>query len=100
MISEKAAGASTLPDKVLAQDLIKDCKFCVLTFAQAATEATDPQVRQFMSQSLREVTREQQRLADLMTDKGWYKPYDMERQLSDDIMMSRVLETNVGNHLK
>lgn len=97
MIVEKSAGDSVLPDKTIAQDLLKDCKFCVLTFSQAVVEATDPVVRQFLSRSLMEVIKDQHRIADLMKNKGWYKPYDSTRQLTDDKMTSRLLETQLGD---
>lgn len=96
MIQERAAGASTLPDRTVAQDLLKDCKFCVMSFAQAITEATDPQVRQFLSNSLKEVTQEQRRISDIMVSKDWYTPYDTSRQIQADVMTSRLLETQVG----
>lgn len=97
MIEEKAAGASVLPDRTIAQDLLKDCKFCVFTLSQAITEASHPVVRQFLKTSLSEVIQEQHRIADLMKNKGWYTPYDVSRQLENDQMTAHLLRSQTEN---
>ncbi len=93
-ITEPAAGASALPDKTIAFDLAKDCKFCVTGIAKAATEASDTGVRQFLIEALGEAVQEQFRIADIMVYKGWYHPQDVQRQLQEDAMMAQQI--NVG----
>lgn len=87
-----------MPDKTVAFDLAKDCKFCVTGIAKAATEASDTRVRQFLVETLGEAVEEQFRLTDIMVSKGWYHPHDVRRQMQEDAMMARQLnvETRWG----
>lgn len=77
-----------LQDKTIAFDMLKDSKFCITGLLRAATEATNTQFRQFVSQSLEDVVQEHFLLADTMISKGWYQPSDINAQLQNDLMIA------------
>lgn len=92
-ITEQAAGASAITDRSVAMDMLKDCKFCVTTFAKAATEASNTQVRQFINQSLNDVANEQFKLSDIIVNKGWYHPFNITEQMQQDFQMVALLNS-------
>lgn len=84
-------------DKIIAFDMLKDSKYCITGLTRAATEAANPQLRQFISSSLDECVQEHFRLADLMVSKGWYYPSDIQQQIQADLTMASQVTQNITN---
>lgn len=59
-------------DLAIAGFLNKDLKQCAATSAMSACECTTPELRQALAQICQENIRRQERLATLMSQKGWY----------------------------
>lgn len=66
----------SLTDKDIASDMLKDSKFSVTSVARAATESTNPQVREIVSRQLNACVNMHYQLSDLMIRKDWYPAYD------------------------
>lgn len=65
-----------LVDKDIAQDMIKDSKFCSTSLSAAATEAINPKLRTMLKQQLDNVVTEHFELSDMVINKGWYNAQD------------------------
>lgn len=77
---------NALSAKEMADDLLKDSKFSILSLATAATEASHPDVRTLLSQKLLSAIDQHYRLADLATRNDWYLPHaSPEEQLMHDL---------------
>jgi hypothetical protein len=85
-IAETAAGA--MEDRTVAFELAQDCRLCVTGIAKAVSEAGDTRVRQFLTDALGEAVEEYFRLTDIMVDKGWAQPRDVEQLLREEAMLA------------
>lgn len=82
---------TTLTDRSTAFDLLKDSKFGIQTMSRLAAEATDPQLRQFISRHLPACLQEHFQLADLAVENGWYNPLNIAQQLQSDVQQAEEL---------
>ena len=89
--AKQNVGNNIMQDKTIAFDMLKDSKFCITGLLRAATEATNTQLRQFISQSLTNVVQEHFILADTMISKGWYQPTNINAQLQADLAMANQM---------
>lgn len=64
---------STLSEKDIAQDMIKDSKFAVTSLSTAAAEAVNPELRNMLREQLNKAVDEHFELSDIVIDKGWYQ---------------------------
>lgn len=85
---------SSNQDQALAYDMLKDSKFCLTGIVRAATESTNPQLRQFINTSLGEVLQEHFQLSELMVARGWYKPMNIRQQIQEDLNLAKQVITN------
>ena len=67
---------TTLKDKDIAQDMIKDSKFAVTSLSSAAAEAVNPKLREILREQLDKAVNEHFELSDMVIDKGWYPAKD------------------------
>lgn len=83
---------TTLADKDIAQDMIKDSKFAVTSLSAAAAEAVNPELRDMLRGQLDKAVTEHFELSDIVINKGWYPVQDepME-QLRNDYENSQTL---------
>lgn len=83
---------TTLADKDIAQDMIKDSKFAVTSLSAAAAEAVNPELRDMLRGQLDKAVTEHFELSDIVINKGWYPAQDepME-QLRNDYENSQTL---------
>lgn len=59
-------------DIAIATSIDKDLKSCVASCAKSACECTTPELRQAFARISQEGIQRQERLANLMSTKGWY----------------------------
>lgn len=64
---------STLSEKDIAHDMIKDSKFAVTSLSTAAAEAVNPELRNMLREQLDKAVDEHFELSDMIIDKGWYQ---------------------------
>ena len=81
------AGTNQLTDKMLALDMIKDSKYCILGLAKASTEASHAELREFVDRTLTDCVQDHYQLTDMMMIKGWYHPNNLKEQLQSDFEM-------------
>ncbi len=67
---------TTLTEKDIAQDMIKDSKFTVTSLSAAATEAVNPELREILRCQLDKAVTEHFNLSDMVINKGWYQAQD------------------------
>lgn len=89
--SDQMSGASHIQDKTVAFDMLKDSKFCISGVAKASAEATNPELRRLLNDSLNDVVAEHYVLSDMLMRKGWYHPRNVQQQLQADLQMARQL---------
>lgn len=66
--------SDALSDQAIATQVNDGLKHCVISCAQSATEASNPSVRQALSDISADGIRRQAKLVQLMETKGWYVP--------------------------
>lgn len=94
-IMEKMPGASTMPDKTVAFDMLKESEFCLMSLTKAAMEAVNPEFRQVINQSLQECIQEHFIITDIIVAKGWAHPYGIQQQLAADLQMAQMMTTTM-----
>lgn len=67
---------TTLDDKDIALDMIKDSKFAVTSLSAAAAEAVNPELREMLRGQLDKAITEHFELSDMIISKGWYPVQD------------------------
>ncbi|WP_315071720.1 spore coat protein [uncultured Clostridium sp.] len=67
---------TTLTEKDIAQDMIKDSKFTVTSLSAAAAEAVNPELREILRCQLDKAVTEHFNLSDMVINKGWYQAQD------------------------
>lgn len=83
---------TTLGDREIGSDMLKDSKFAVLSLGQAITEITSPELRQVLATQLTTAVNNHYQLSDMLVRKEWYKPYlSPQQQVSGDLKMSRTI---------
>lgn len=90
-VMEKMPGTSTMPDRTVAFDMLKESEFCLMSLTKAAMEATNNEFRQVIDQSLQQCIQEHFKITDLLISKGWAHPYKVRQQFDEDIEMSRMM---------
>lgn len=94
-IMEKMPGTSTLPDRTVALDMLKESEFCLMSLTKAAMEATNTEFRQVLNQSLQQCIQDHFRISDVLVEKGWAHPYEVTKQFKEDLQMSRMVTTSM-----
>lgn len=90
-VMEKMPGASTMPDRTVAFDMLKESEFCLMSLTKAAMEATNNNFRQLINQSLQQCIQDHFRITDILIAKGWAHPYEVKQQFNEDLQMSRMV---------
>lgn len=83
--SQKTGNMNQFADKTVAMDMLKDSKFCLSALAMAATESSNDQFRMFLTSGLQEAINEHFMLSDIVINKGWYIPANIQQQLQNDL---------------
>jgi similar to spore coat protein len=74
---DKLLGTDTkLEDKDIAQDMLKDSKFGVISLSSTGAEADNPQLREMLRQQLDKAVTEHFELSDILINKDWYPAQD------------------------
>jgi similar to spore coat protein len=85
---------TTLGDRDIASDMLKDSKFAVISLAKAVTEVTNPQLKTLMVTQLFSTIEQHHQLSDLAASRDWYKPFLLpQQQVSTDLQMARNLNS-------
>ncbi|WP_297426800.1 spore coat protein [Clostridium sp.] len=83
---------SSLSDKDIALDMVKDSKFAVTSLSAAASEAANPQLREMLRGQLDKAVTEHFELSDIVINKGWYPAQDQPmEQLKNEYENSQSL---------
>ncbi|HML34621.1 MULTISPECIES: spore coat protein [Sporomusa] len=96
-ITESMPGTSTMADKNISFDMLKDSEFCLMSLTKAAMEATNKEFRQVITQSLQQCIQEHFQISDLLIQKGWAHPYEIKHQFTEDIQMSAMVTAPYSN---
>lgn len=94
-IMETMPGSSTIPDKNVALDMLKESEFCLMSLTKAAMEATNTEFRQVINESLLECIQDHFRITDLIVEKSWAHPYEISKQFNEDLTMARMMTTSM-----
>lgn len=85
-------GGNMLGDPDLASDMLKDSKFSVIALAKAATETTNPELKELIESHLLTAVAKHHQLSDIAIAKGWYHPFALPpHQLTHDLHMADKL---------
>ncbi|SDZ11088.1 Coat F domain-containing protein [Evansella caseinilytica] len=76
-------------EQAIATDLLLTSKNAVRNCAYAITETTTPNVRKVLNQQLQQAVAFHEQVADYMINKGYYRPFDLQQQLSLDQQMAQ-----------
>ncbi|EKQ55579.1 MULTISPECIES: spore coat protein [unclassified Clostridium] len=83
---------SSLSDKDIALDMVKDSKFAVTSLSAAAAEAVNPELREMLRGQLDKAVTEHFELSDIVINKGWYPAQDQPmEQLKNEYENSQSL---------
>lgn len=66
---------TTLSDKDIAFDMLKDSKFGLTSLAMTLAETTNPQLRQILTTQWNGCVTSHHKLSDLAVNKDWYQAY-------------------------
>lgn len=81
---------TTLSEKDIAFDMLKDSKFNVTLLSGAAAEAINPELRSLLRGQLDTAIKEHFQLSDILINKGWYPAFDSPQdQLKKENNMSQ-----------
>lgn len=81
---------TSLEEKDIALDMLKDSKFNVTSLANAAAEAVNPELRSLLRCQLDTAVKENFQLSDILIKKGWYPAFDNPQdQLKKEAQMSQ-----------
>lgn len=84
---------TTLGDREIGSDMLKDSKFAVLSLGQAITEIVNTELRQILAAQLTAAVNNHYQLSDMLVRKEWYKPYlSPQQQMSGDLKMAQIIE--------
>lgn len=94
---EKLTGMAPLSDQVIATDLLIAAKSGIKSYALAITETATPEVRNLLKQQLEEAITLHEQISTYMINKGYYHPYDTEKQAQMDLNTAETA-LNLVNH--
>ena len=78
--------SSNQNDKDIAMDILITSKATVTALAKVLTEATNPQIRETLKNTLTASINSHYRLSDIALAKGWYNAYaDPQQQLQQNL---------------
>lgn len=84
-IIERLTGMDKLTDQVIATDFLIAAKTGVRSYAMAVTEAATPELKTMLTKQLDEAIDTYEQIATFMTDRGWYKPWNIAEQIGMDL---------------
>lgn len=85
LASQKTGSTNQIADRTVAMDMLKDSKFFLSSLAMAATESSNDQFRMFLATGLQDAMNEHFMLSDIVVNKGWYTPSNIQQQLQNDL---------------
>jgi similar to spore coat protein len=83
-----AEGMAKLADSTIALDFMIAAKTAVRNCAIALSEAATPEVRAVLQQQLEQSLDMHDQISELMTSKGWFYPFNLEKQFQIDMEAS------------
>lgn len=85
---QKLTGMAPMTEQVIATDLLMASKTAIKNYSLAITETATSEVRMTLVQHLDDVIELHRRVSMFMIDKGYYFPYDTEKQLQVDLSIA------------
>lgn len=85
-----AEGMPKLVDSTIALEFLTSAKTGVRNCAFALTEAATPEVRTFLINQLENAINLHEEIAQLMVDKKWFYPGEINKQLQIDMESSKT----------
>lgn len=82
---ERLTGMHRLTDQVIAMDYLITVKSGVRYYAMAVTDAGAPEVKAVLARQLEDMMDQFERIADYMTEQGWYQPWNVKEQIEFDL---------------
>lgn len=84
-----AVGMPEKIDSVLALDLLMTVKEAIRNYAVALTETTSPELRTTLHNQMEAMIDYQTEVIQLMMDKKWFHPYQLDMQQTLDIQAAQ-----------
>ncbi|MGY0372279.1 spore coat protein [Clostridium sp. JNZ J1-5] len=85
-----AEGMPKLVDSTIALDFLLAAKTGVRNCAFALSEAATPEVRATLSTQLENAINLHEEITNLMINKGWFYPYELNKQFEMDMKSSET----------
>jgi similar to spore coat protein len=85
-----AEGMPKLVDGTMSLAFLLNAKSGVRNCAIALTESSTPEVREFLQTQLNIAINMHEEISNLMINKGWFHPIDLEKQFQMDIESSKT----------
>ncbi|SFE97212.1 spore coat protein [Alteribacillus iranensis] len=85
-----SVGMAEKVDSAIALDLLITVKEAVRNYSIALTEAASPEVRTTIRNQMEAAITYQQEVIQLMSDKKWFFPYDVQEQQALDIKAAQT----------
>jgi spore coat protein CotF len=85
-----AEGMPKLVDGCMSLAFLLNAKSGVRNCAIALTESVTPQVRELFKAQLDNAINMHEEISNLMIEKGWFHPIDLEKQFKMDVESSKV----------
>ena len=86
----KAEGMPKLVDGTMSLAFLLNAKSGVRNCAIALTEAATPEVRTFLHTELNNAINMHEEISNLMINKGWFHPSNLEKQFQMDMEASQT----------
>ncbi|AWK52860.1 spore coat protein [Clostridium beijerinckii] len=85
-----AEGMPKLVDATMSLGFLLNAKSAVRNCAIALTEVATPEVRTFMQKQLDDAINMHEEISNLMINKGWFHPINLDKQFQMDIESSET----------
>jgi similar to spore coat protein len=84
-IIQTIAGMGHMTEEIIAADALFVAKAAIKANALVLAECCTPEVRNTVKKHLEVAIQSHERIVNFMIDKGYYFPYDPERQIAKDM---------------
>lgn len=86
-------------DQIMASDLLIGAKSAVRNYAYALTETYSQNVRSTLTNQLNDAITFHNQVSEYMVNKGYYSPYDMQKQIQIDMTSAQQVMGTDANQM-
>lgn len=96
-ILDKLTGSANITDQMIVSDLLMATKTAMASYSLAITGTTDSTIRNTLTRYQNDAISYHEKLTKYMLTKDYYHPYDMEKQIAQDIENARAAIKLLGD---